>query len=129
MESPLLLTQIQYDLLKELIDGQPCRCQPSATRQELIVRGYISAAGSRVVYEDEERIEYEPEFWRITLAGQNALKTFDQHVKEKAEHKRSKRNDRIFQLALALLSFLLGLLTEHFAGITDAFSAFFASLG
>lgn len=40
-----------------------------------------------------------------------------QAAKEKAEEKKGKRNDRIFQLFLTLLSFFLGLLAENRLGL------------
>lgn len=44
-------------------------------------------------------------------AGQEALH-------QASGKKREKHNDRVFQVVLALVSFLLGLIAEHFVGIT-----------
>ncbi len=44
-------------------------------------------------------------------AGQEALH-------QASGKKREKRNERVFQVVLALCSFLLGLIAEHFVGIT-----------
>ena len=48
-----------------------------------------------------------------------------ERLEDKAEHKSEKKSDRIFQVFLLLLGFVLGVIAEHFAGIT----AWFSSLG
>jgi len=53
----------------------------------------------------------------ITLAGADALLEFEQVAHDKAENKREKRFDRKFQVILLVLSFFLGLITEHFTAV------------
>lgn len=61
-------------------------------------------------------------FWKITEKGEAFLKEADEVARKNAQkehHERLQTKLGIAQLLLSLISFVLGLVIEHFAGIAD----------
>lgn len=54
-------------------------------------------------------------------------KRMKERLEDKAEQKREKKRDRIFQVFLLLLGFVLGVLAEHWAGVTTWVHSLFQS--
>jgi hypothetical protein len=76
--------------------------------KHLVETGYISEM--RLPPEGDPAFPHGIRLYGITSAGQEAL--YQASCK-----KREKKNERIFQALLSLLSFGLGLLAEHFVGV------------
>lgn len=64
----------------------------------------------------------------ITIAGLDALTTCEEIARDKAKNEKEKRSDRKFQVILASISFLLGLIVEYFSQIVGAAVTLFRSL-
>jgi hypothetical protein len=56
----------------------------------------------------------------ITTLGLNALEEFENVAKEHAEQKRDKATNRKLQIIMPLITFLLGVLVEHFSNLVNA---------
>ena len=67
--------------------------------------------------------------WSITSLGEDALSEFEQKREQHAQGERERRFNRkisIAQMLVPLITFLLGLLVEHYAGIVSAIVSAFA---
>lgn len=64
-----------------------------------------------------------PETWIITSAGQDALLEFEQERDKQTEQKRQQRFQNqvsIAQVLVPLITFILGLVVEHYAGLVGS---------
>lgn len=68
------------------------------------------------------KIATPPAPWRmlITTLGLNALEEFENAAKEQAKHKRDNATNRKLQIIMPLITFLLGVLVEHFSNLVNA---------
>lgn len=67
--------------------------------------------------------------WSTTALGEDALSEFEQKREQQAQDERERRFNRkisIAQVLVPLITFLLGLLVEHYAGIVSAIVSAFA---
>lgn len=115
-----MLSDADYRVLVRFKDSLPRRCPRADPRlQALIDKDFIRAAiKTEWVHEPDGRpVETTYRTAAITLKGVDALLEFEQVAHDKAEDKREKRFDRKFQVVLLFVSFLLGLLTEHFTAV------------
>lgn len=85
---------------------------------------YIEAYDPKPVEHKGVVISFRPTKLRITALGEDALAEFEQSAKKKAEDKSQQRFQNKISVALVLvplITFILGLLVEHFAGIIGLF--------
>ncbi len=64
-----------------------------------------------------------PDTWIITSAGQDALLEFEQERDKQTEQKRQQRFQNqvsIAQVLVPLITFILGLVVEHYAGLVGS---------
>lgn len=66
-----------------------------------------------------------PTSWRLTPRGEDALAEFEYRAKQDAKNDTEKKKERVFQVLLVFLGAIVGLLIEHFSGITDWISSLF----
>lgn len=66
-----------------------------------------------------------PTSWRLTPSGEDALAEFEYRAKQDAKNDTEKKKERVFQILLVFLGAIVGLLIEHFSGITDWISSLF----
>ena len=69
------------------------------------------------------------ESYTLSSKGEDALAAYDQMVKDKAENKRQQRFDNKIAIAtvlVPLITFVLGLVVEHFSGIMSLFFSLFS---
>lgn len=59
------------------------------------------------------------------ICGEDALSEFETMAKQKSDEKSEKKKERAFDIFLALLGAIIGLLIEHFSGIVDWFISLF----
>lgn len=81
--------------------------------------GYIDAASYSSEY-DRGEIYLNPTAWKLTLAGESAISEFEQKREQQAQDERERRFNRkiaIAQVLIPLITFILGLLAEHYVGI------------
>ena len=81
--------------------------------------GYIEASS----YSSNDDICLNPTAWKLTLAGESAISEFEQKREQQAQDERERRFNRkiaIAQVLIPLVTFILGLLAEHYAGIVSA---------
>lgn len=77
--------------------------------------------------ESEEAIAFIPDSFRITHLGENALYAFENEREKQSKAERQQRFQNKVSVASVLvpaITFLLGLLVEHFSGITGWLFAF-----
>lgn len=63
-----------------------------------------------------------PTAWAITPRGEDALAEFENITQQKAENERRQRFDhkmQILNVVVPLITFIIGLLIEHFSGIIN----------
>ena len=82
--------------------------QYSPTGNWPFVHTFLTSKGEEILEEEEQK----------RLLEEKRLK---ENLEEKAERKREKKFDRIFQVFLVFLGFVLGLIAEHFTGIAGFF--------
>ena len=69
-----------------------------------------------------------PTSWRLTPRGEDALAEFEYVHNKDSQDERRQRLDRkiaVLGIAVSLVTFILGLLAEHFVGIADWISSLF----
>ena len=69
-----------------------------------------------------------PTSWRLTPRGEDALAEFEYVHNKDSQDERRQRFDRkiaVLGIAVSLVTFILGLLAEHFVGIADWISSLF----
>ena len=93
------------------------------THRTLLRAGYITGVDP-VVFDDGTQ---GPSHWAITDAGRLAYQQAKQEAKEKADQKRQQRFENKVAVASVLVgavSFILGLLVEHYASLLNIITAF-----
>ena len=89
--------------------------------------GYIRAA-RHDLKETPGKFFLNPTAWIITPCGDDALAEFEYVHNKDTQEERRQRLDRkveILGILISLITFILGLLAEHFVGITDWISSLF----
>jgi len=79
-------------------------------------------------YRDELGVERTKSYRAVIICdpvGLDALTAFEQELHDQAKKKREKRNKYAFDIALAVVTFLLGLFVEHSTKIFGLVSALF----
>lgn len=93
---------------KQFVEGTlPAGCD-LALLQYLVDNKFLSE--SWLPSEGEPDYPYGRKIYRITSAGKEA-------VYNASDRKRYRRNERLFTVFLAFLTFILGLIAEHFTGL------------
>lgn len=88
-----------------------------------ILTTYLNQQRSKYEKTNAERLVHEE---NVRREEEREQKQLDQIAADKAERKAEQRTDRVFQIMLtllsSLLSFILGLAVEHYAGILEWFN-------
>ena len=66
-----------------------------------------------------------PTSWRLTPRGEDALAEFEYRAKQDSKNNAEKKRERVFQVLLVFLGAIIGLLIEHFSGISDWIKSLF----
>ena len=108
--------------------------QPYAPSQEeyarfvgLKKRGFLKIHHFGLVHLGELGDHMAPDTWFITPAGEDALSEFEKARRKESEDKRQQRFQNqisVAQVLVPLITFILGLVVEHYAGLISGLSEF-----
>ena len=108
--------------------------QPHAPSQEeyarfvgLKKRGFLKIHHFGLVNLDKPGDHTAPDTWTITPAGEDALSEFEKARRKESEDKRQQRFQNqisVAQVLVPLITFILGLIVEHYAGLVSGLSEF-----
>lgn len=116
----ILISKNDYDVLVRYRTGAvPLVAADISDRESALARAGLIEVSS-VGYE-ENQIGF-PTAYRITPAGLDALCSFEQKLQEDAAAKRQQRFQNQISVAsvlVPLITFILGLLMEHFCGVLE----------
>lgn len=122
------MTEYEYNLLLKYRGGLYTGSKITDEIRHFRKLGYIEASSYSSEC-DRDEIYINPTAWKLTLAGESALSEFEQEREQHAQNERERRFNRkiaIAQVLIPLITFLLGLLVEHYAGIVSAIVSAFA---
>ena len=121
------LSEVDYqELLKYRQPHAPSR-EEHARFSELKKRGFLNIQHFGLVHLGELGDHMAPDTWLITPAGEDALSEFEKERRKEAEDKRQQRFQNqvsVAQVLIPLVTFILGLVVEHYAGLVSALSEF-----
>ncbi|MBC8537298.1 hypothetical protein [Feifania hominis] len=111
------MTKEQIELLTKYKNGKDFSewCTPSGS-----VMRYLLEAGLI-----ESDCTVSPNFFRASQKGLSELSRLEEVTNENSRKKREKKLDRIFQIFLLILGFILGVAAEHFGTIVESFLSLF----
>lgn len=108
--------------------------QPHAPSQEeyarfvgLKKRGFLKIYHFGLVNLDKPGDHMAPDTWTITPAGEDALSEFEKARRKESEDKRQQRFQNqisVAQVLVPLITFILGLIVEHYAGLVSGLTEF-----
>lgn len=108
--------------------------QPHAPSQEeyarfveLKKRGFLKIHHFGLVHLDKLGDHMAPDTWTITPAGEDALSEFEKARRKESEDKRQQRFQNqisVAQVLVPLITFILGLIVEHYAGLVSGLTEF-----
>lgn len=108
--------------------------QPHAPSQEeyarfvgLKKRGFLKIHHFGLVNLDKPGDHMAPDTWTITPAGEDALSEFEKARRKESEDKRQQRFQNqisVAQVLVPLITFILGLIVEHYAGLVSGLTEF-----
>lgn len=112
-----MITADVYDTLVEFRNG-PVRRPDGATPmiEYLTAKGYIQVIETEVF----PGLTIRPIAWEITISGEIALSEFEEASAKKAKDEKQQRFQNKISVAsvlIPLITFILGLMVEHFYGI------------
>lgn len=119
-----MLSETSYVALKKYRGGLYTGPSITAEIREFRDQGYIIAT-SRESREHPGELCMNPTKWELTLKGEDALSEFEKTHRKEAEDKRQRRFQNqvaVAQVLVPLITFILGLVVEHYAGLISCFS-------
>lgn len=121
-----MLSETSYSALKKYRGG--FYTGPSITMEirEFRDQGYIVAV-SRELREHPGSFCMNPTKWELTRKGEDALSEFEQDRQKQAEDKRQRRFQNqvsVAQVLVPFVTFLLGLVVEHYSGLVSGLAEF-----
>ena len=116
-----MLSESNYNALKKYRGG--LHTGPKITDEIRYFRDqkYIDASSYKTT-EDIDGYSINPTAWKLTPLGEDALAEFEYIHNKDAQDERRQRFDRkmqILNIAIPLITFIAGLLAEHFSGIVS----------
>ena len=97
---------------------------PTPMIENLQNKGYIQATR----YKSSPNFSRVPVEWKITGAGEAALSEFEEERQKEAKNERQRRFQNkisVLNMLVPLVTFFLGLVVEHFAGLLDFLASLF----
>lgn len=121
-----MLSDTSYSALKKYRGG--FYTGPSITMEirEFRDQGYIMAV-SRELQGHPGSSCMNPTKWEITHKGEDALSEFEQSRQKQAKDERQRRFQNkvsVAQVFVPLITFILGLIVEHYAGLVSGLAEF-----
>ena len=120
-----MIDQYIYDELKKFRGGPLQRPEgPTEMIRYLTEEGFIEAVESNVF----PGLSVVPVKWKITVKGLAALSEFEEQRQKEAQNERQRRFQNkisVLNVLVPLITFLLGLIVEHFAGLLDFLASLF----
>ena len=121
-----------YEELKKFRDG-PIRRSDGPTKiiRYLTEQGFIKAIEHDVLIDKDDVVScfsVIPIEWEITVKGLVALSEFEEKRQKAANDERQRRFQNkisVLNVLIPLVTFFLGLVIEHFAGLLDFLTSFF----
>lgn len=111
-----MLTEKEYGLLSRYVPQLYTGPGTDEYTKHFRALGYIRPAGYQL---QGGGTSTNPTVWAITPAGLAALQVFDEVAKQHAEDKAEKKKDRAFNVFLALLGTVFGLVLEYLVHAVD----------
>lgn len=121
------LSEIRYNALKQYRGGRYTGPKITSEIRDFKNRGYIVAV-SRESQDQPGSYCMNPTKWTITPLGEDALSEFEQTRQKQANEERQRRFQNkisVAQVLVPLITFILGLIVEHCAGLVSALSDLF----
>lgn len=125
-----MISQRCYDELVKFREESLSVDQDKETVEFLIVHKYIQAAEHERIEQSSGNstfVNYRVKCWKITELGKNELEQFEEKRAEATKKERQQRFENkisVLNLLVPLVTFLLGLLVEHFSGVIDRLFSF-----
>ena len=114
---------VKYYLALQLFSSGPQTSEdPPQVYHDLLELGWIEPSGMNTATDSGIMQCYDNQ-WSITPAGRMALSAYEDSVEKDARQKRQDRINNWFSavnIAISLISFVLGVLADHFFGIAEA---------
>lgn len=118
-----MISEPIYQALQKYKDGFYTGPAISQEIRELRNLGYIAPAGYRIK-DDPNELSINPTRWKLTLHGASALLEFEQERDRQAKQEKQQRFENklsVLNALVPLVTFFLGLIVEHYAGLVSFF--------
>lgn len=114
-----MINKADYNELSKFKKG-PIEIEGDFHRLQRLIDAKLIAPQSYKSVSIGEMVVPTPDKWALTIDGEDALLDFENMRQEKSDEKRQQRFENkisILQLLVPLVTFILGLIVEHFSGI------------
>ena len=131
---PVLLSREDYNLLSKFktvsVRDKEFDAITMKRIRHLVDLGFLmlESTNRKVKWIGEKPVEFSRKWVALSPAGEDAILEFEQRCDEQAQKERQQRFDNkiaIASILVPLITFILGLVVEHFAGIMSLFLSLF----
>lgn len=115
-----MINKADYIELSKFKNG-PIKIDSGSYRIQRLIDAKLIAPQSYKSVSIGEMVVPTPDKWALTVEGEDALLDFENMRQKESDKKRQQRFENkisVLQVLVSLVTFILGLIVEHFSGIT-----------